>query len=430
MTAEVAILNRSAVAIAADSAVTVTQRTGKGPKVYNTANKLFALSATEPVAVMVYGAGAFGSIPWETVVKTYRMRPTVELSTVEEHATSFIDYLDSLKRHITLEEQQTHVLGMVFRELHMLKGAAKQEMLQTSDAKQEKMLLDLMASRIEELNTLGSEERLSESEAECQLDTVIDNWAGFLGEALDGFSITDHILSQAKTMVRTSLQIVDESPASTGVVIAGFGADQIFPALSHYVVDGVIADVVRVRHVGSVEIGEPRTASIISFAQSDMVSTFMDGIHPEYRLAINGFIQEIVNLLGQYFVGKLDGLVPANAQHDLMEEMKQVGSRIVEQAQGQFEDFEHQQSEPITSIVELLPKEEMAEMAEALVNLTSLKRRVTPEMETVGGPVDVLVISKGDGLIWLKRKHYFTPDLNFRYFERDRRIHSTLRKEV
>jgi len=27
--------------------------------------------------------------------------------------------------------------------------------------------------------------------------------------------------------------------------------------------------------------------------------------------------------------------------------------------------------------------------------------------ETVAGPIDVAIISKGDGLIWIKRKHYF-----------------------
>lgn len=61
-------------------------------------------------------------------------------------------------------------------------------------------------------------------------------------------------------------------------------------------------------------------------------------------------------------------------------------------------------------------------MAEALVNLTSFKRRVTPETETVGGPVDVAVISKGDGLVWVKRKHYFAPEFNPRYFERNQAI--------
>ena len=37
------------------------------------------------------------------------------------------------------------------------------------------------------------------------------------------------------------------------------------------------------------------------------------------------------------------------------------------------------------------------------------------QSETVGGEVDVAVISKGDGFIWIKRKHYFKPELNPQY---------------
>lgn len=47
-------------------------------------------------------------------------------------------------------------------------------------------------------------------------------------------------------------------------------------------------------------------------------------------------------------------------------------------------------------------KEELATVAETLVNLTSFKRRVSLDKETVGGPIDVAVISKGDGFIWEK----------------------------
>ena len=38
-------------------------------------------------------------------------------------------------------------------------------------------------------------------------------------------------------------------------------------------------------------------------------------------------------------------------------------------------------------------------------------------MESVGGPVDVAIFSKGDGFIWIKRKHYFAPALNRCYFD-------------
>ncbi len=55
-------------------------------------------------------------------------------------------------------------------------------------------------------------------------------------------------------------------------------------------------------------------------------------------------------------------------------------------------------------------------MAETLVNLTSFARKVKLGSETVGGPIDVAVISKGDGFIWIKRKHYFKQELNPQFF--------------
>jgi hypothetical protein len=44
-------------------------------------------------------------------------------------------------------------------------------------------------------------------------------------------------------------------------------------------------------------------------------------------------------------------------------------------------------------------------MAEALVNLTAFLTRVTADKdETVAGPTDVALLSKGDGFNWIKRK--------------------------
>jgi hypothetical protein len=35
--------------------------------------------------------------------------------------------------------------------------------------------------------------------------------------------------------------------------------------------------------------------------------------------------------------------------------------------------------------------------------------------ETVKEPIDVAIISKGEGFIWIKRKHYFDQKLNPHY---------------
>ncbi|WP_291539018.1 hypothetical protein [Brevundimonas sp.] len=78
-----------------------------------------------------------------------------------------------------------------------------------------------------------------------------------------------------------------------------------------------------------------------------------------------------------------------------------------------FSDFRTRTiSNPVVKVINSLPKEDLADMAQALVELTSLRRKVDSKLETVGGPVDVAVISKGDGFIWLKRKNYFDIDSN------------------
>lgn len=71
--------------------------------------------------------------------------------------------------------------------------------------------------------------------------------------------------------------------------------------------------------------------------------------------------------------------------------------------------------DPVLDAVAALPKDELAAMAESLVSLTILKRRVSMTAETVGGAIDVALISKGDGLIWIRRKHYFDKNLNAQF---------------
>ena len=92
MTAEIAILNRSAVALAADSAVTIT--THAGQKIYNTVNKLFALSKYHPIGVMVNGSADIMGIPWELAIKLYRGDlGDRQFATVRETAEDFLAWV-------------------------------------------------------------------------------------------------------------------------------------------------------------------------------------------------------------------------------------------------------------------------------------------------------------------------------------------------
>jgi hypothetical protein len=72
MTAEVAVLNKTGVAIAADSAVT-TGFPGR-EKIFTTANKIFTLSKFEPVGIMINGHVEHFGCPWEVLIKDFRQR--------------------------------------------------------------------------------------------------------------------------------------------------------------------------------------------------------------------------------------------------------------------------------------------------------------------------------------------------------------------
>ena len=79
MTAEIAIVNRNGIALAADSALTIGS-----DRVWNSSNKLFSLGPDNDIAVMVYGAGQFEGFPWELIIKLFRKETADQrFSTVE-----------------------------------------------------------------------------------------------------------------------------------------------------------------------------------------------------------------------------------------------------------------------------------------------------------------------------------------------------------
>ena len=90
MTTEIAVMNKGAIALAADSAVTI----GAGNMFYNTANKLFALSKYNPVGIMVYSNAEFMGYPIDVIIKEYRKKlGNNTYDTLKEYWDNFLEYL-------------------------------------------------------------------------------------------------------------------------------------------------------------------------------------------------------------------------------------------------------------------------------------------------------------------------------------------------
>ena len=160
-------------------------------------------------------------------------------------------------------------------------------------------------------------------------------------------------------------------------------------------------------------------ASVNPFAQREMVNRFMEGVDPKYTEEIEKYVATLLTEgYPRRIAEALSSKISAELQDALRKELAELGAKLVQDFADGLESYRGSQFiSPVIDSVASLPKDELAAMAESLVNLTAFKRRMTSvETDTVGLPIDVAVISKGDGFVSIKRKHYFEAALNQHFF--------------
>ena len=425
MTAEVAVLNKSAVALAADSAMSV----GYPQKTYPT-NKLFALSKHQPVAIMVYNNAEFMGIPWETIVKMYRKEIGLgHRATVKEYAEDFLGYIAN--ERICTESQRQENFHRIADDLFFRIGRDVVKFLHDPSAPEDSDPLAALRN-VAERHTrafvdAGQAPSMQSVDVNSLVRTHEDDINALIDQRFADHEIDASIRQSLLAVLEAAIGSLRLSGGFSGLVFAGFGNDEIFPSLVEIMADGAIGDVVKadIRRSHDLDRAGTQTA-ILPFAQSEMVERFMEGVDPEFLRYLNSYI---VALLTNVHIEIMQSAMSGGA---LTEEQVAELQRLVEEKRDQFRQDTGALRrdvfvDPILEIVRHLPKEELAGMAEALVSLTSLKRRVSMEEESVGGPIDVAVVSKGDGFIWIKRKHYFDATLNHDYVVRQAPLHTSER---
>lgn len=159
-------------------------------------------------------------------------------------------------------------------------------------------------------------------------------------------------------------------------------------------------------------------ARIIPFAQREMVDRFLYGIDPDHERAILRSVQQTLSEVSAGAQPLMRGL--RRQRRDLLRKYLDDARHAVVRGLHDRTIRQLRDGSELDSLdaVSVMTKPDLANFAEALVNITSVKRRASLETETVGGPIDVAVISRDDGFIWVKRKHYFDKELNPRFFHR------------
>lgn len=418
MTTELAIANAGAVALAADSAVTVGQQ-----KIYNSALKVFTLSKYAPVGVMVYGSAQFMGVPWESLIKLYRTYLGQQrYRAITDYAKDFFRFLEGVQDIFPAEVQESWIKGNATAIATAVKDDVVARVRQTitnTGAISEETTHACVARSINDLHDrLKQRQRLKTMTADVEKALRTRYRASFrdaMQEVLQGLMPKGRTLTKLYDLAVFAHTRDMFSSGHSGIVVAGFGEQEIFPIIDTYQVEGMVMGHLKMKRVEEKchTIDGGTGVTIIPFAQDDMVRTFMQGMNPVVQTFLEKYLTQLFLRLPD-IVDDSDWVDAKKSKAILQKDSQELLERFFQQLNL------HTQSEhvkPILEMVAALPKDELALMAETLVSLTAFKRRLTSTLETVGGPVDVAVISKGDGLVWVKRKHYFPKDLNYHFFQ-------------
>jgi hypothetical protein len=409
MSAVVGILNKQAIAIAADSAVTVNG------KIFNRALKIFTLSKYRPVGVMIYSSGSFMNTPWETIIKIYRSElKEGAFPTVKEYLDNFISFLHT-KSFFVDEGSQKEYIQLIF--YSAFDGIIKQADSQANttipiDQRIESVCDSLIGGWIT-TNTTCNEfsdytidafnQYLSTEFDEAVLDVFTNN----------NINLSAAIIEKLRRLVYGVIIKQEKFTYYTGLVFVGFGENEIFPSLQAINIHFALQNRLKYYHTNETHISHQMGSSIQPFAQTEAMNTILVGIAPELE---NKYIETFRQYSAKYNQRLIDIIQPTDPALAAAIQGIDLEQQVQEYAQKLQETKNVHYIRPLMDAVANLSKEDLAEMAESLIYLTYLQKRITFAPEDVGGAVDVAVISKGDGFIWIKRKHYFKPELNQFFF--------------
>lgn len=432
MTAEIAVFNKSAVSLAADSAVTISGGDNIN-KIYNGADKLFSLSKHHPVGIMIFGTASLCGIPWEMIIKQYRKKIGVSsFDTVQQYADDFWSFLCAGDHIIPMDIRENYLIetygNRFFPALitHIEKTLIEPKIDETglSPTILETYSLIEQGSKVV-LSGLTSADFL-EGMNDSDIQTAKEFATSIAKEICDSRLIKEDGILIPDSLYEVIAELFayitcKKSPFghNTGLVFAGYGEQEYMPAILAFDVLGFFNR--KLRFSPNTEKSSSGGASnVFAYAQEEEVETFLHGISKSLKQFMfagvsvehDGMLEDISNEINKIDITTQEKETLIGKAKNLLESSLSDFQRTVE---GHISD---KYSSKVTEMIEFLPKQDLAYMAESLVNLTAFKRKVSNDNETVGGPIDVAIISKGDGFIWVKRKHYFDKDLNHHFFTR------------
>ena len=413
MTVVVGILNRRGAVLAADSAVTVNN--AHGTKIYNSATKIFPLSAKSPVGVMIYNNAMFMTTPLDVIFELYRARRgDQKFDTLKEYADDFLDFLRCENYFTDADGQKEYFEKEVSDFYRRVNDTVEEEWTKRygEDADyDEKIVAEIMHAVLE-----GTRKDYAE-DSECEelkdypkrsmtlygkdiFDAIKED---LKGKDLPANLKTDIVNTFHKYLKSSTFHIW------SGLAFVGFGEKDIYPSILSMYLGGVIEGRLRYAYLDDAEtIGMRYSALIRPYAQRDVIDNMIWGIHPSVESTVLQLNRNAIESTREKILKELE---KAGVKQSVIEKVTEMDLDEVKTVFGDsLEDYERNSFiDGILDAVESFNMSDVANMAESLVSLTYMQRHISSSEETVGGPIDVAVITKVGGFQWVKHKPWPPP---------------------
>ena len=408
MSVGVCIINRNGIALAADSAGTYT-----GNKMfYNSMNKVFSLSRKYIYGAITYGATTIYNVSIDQVLKEFRsyLDSKEERSDFFEILPLFEEFISENNVYYKFDSAEREHCESLIKELVVEWGNKIKSVAFGNDAENQiNDILNELQGKISD--SLKIDNYNVSNYIEETYSDYFNSVINMIVPELNGFTVQkDRLWGYICNYFNLSLAI--ETSHALGLFLAGYGQMDSFPKFIHIEVYRGVGGKVKDKLIEQYEESNNH-AQIVPLAQRDVILTFCKGIS-------NTFINYIPQKVESIISNKIDSLPPTYSDEQKNELRSIFASSKFEIESAITATIQNENVIPILNSVQLIPLPEMAFLAENLVNITSLKRTfsIDGNQQTVGGPTDVAVMSKGDGFVWIKRKLYFDKQINPNYLRK------------
>ena len=403
------------VALAADSAVTSypCEKVERRSLLFRN-NKIFQLTDSGQVGFLTFGNSQFMGIPIETLVTEYaHKRISVEYETIEQYVDDFLLFLrEEIPLHVDSEMQLQQIeraVILVFDRMYIdiefelrLLGSNRQPPDWDEAARR---VIARYLRRVDEAVVAEGVNYSGMRNAEAHLSSRMES----LQEMCFGNHLASAHSESLTHIARRSIEVPIDSIApnvglEAGLVITGFGSREVFPSCLEIRIESFFEDDIKRRRGQERRIDFEHRSAVLAFGQTDMVDLFMTGIANDLREELMYQTDRVMREYTEELVHELSRYSPEEKEELLNRRRTEVYRRSY-YIRKEVEDYGFRKyMAEIYDVVGRLPEEELAEVAEALVDMTSMRRKLSYDEETVGGPTDVATVTKGEGLKWVKRK--------------------------